>query len=482
MMDIKIKLLEPLEAWVIKLKHNPIFLSLKFKFLFWNLLVSLLTMVIILIVFFETTSYALYSQFDSNIIYNAHEVANVVNHSSGLSSSKIVRFYDKNLIGYFVVILNSNGNIVEESNKYNLNSKFIQQVFSAVEKKSISSVFTQQIGGSEVRMVSLPVFTNGQLDGVVIVGNSFDVIKEALNRLFDVMIMVALIFILLIFIITYYLSEKVTQPLYEITSQIVAITGFNLKQRLETEGYELEFKAMAEEFNKLFDRLEDTFERERIFINDVAHEIKTPLAIMNGETELALRKKQSLEQYEKILKANLYENTRIAKVINDVLSLARLEYQTSMSKNTKFDLLDVTNAIAEDLRILSDAKKLNFEYKVKGKNFHMFGSKETTRKALYNICTNALKYTKKGSIKIILYKKLKRIYIIVEDTGVGIESKDIDKIFDRFYRGKNTKSFDGSGLGLSLAKSIIEKNKGTILVESTVLKGTKFEISFPEFK
>ena len=297
------------------------------------------------------------------------------------------------------------------------------------------------------------------------------------------MFFMALIFIFIVVLFTFYFSDKITDPLSDITSQIVSITGFNLNQRIRTKNYDREFNSMSEEFNKLLDRLEKTFEREKNFINDVAHEIKTPLAIINGETELSLKDKNTnIKSYKKMLEANLYQSRKIEKVLNDVLSLARVEYNTSSYITEKIDLSNLLSNMASDMKIIAETKKINFEYIVKGKGFYVFSNKENLSKAIFNILANSLKYTKDGFVRLSLYKNSKKIFIEIEDTGIGIKTEDVPKIFNRFYRASNVKKIEGSGLGLSISKSIIEGYKGSILVESQASLGTKFTIILPEFK
>ncbi len=484
-MDIKKKLSKQFGVWVTKLKDDPIFSTLKFKFLFWNIILSTVSIAVILLVFFETTQYILYSQFNSNLLYTANEVSSIVGHSSSsFSANKVSQFHNKKFIGYFIVVLNSNGHVVAESNNIKLNSSFITSVFNAIQDKTNSSVFTQKIGNQDLSLISIPTFNSfGDLSGVVIVGNSINIIHDTLHTLLIVMFFMALIFIFIVVLFTFYFSDKITDPLADITSQIVSITGFNLNQRIKTKNYDKEFNTMSEEFNKLLNRLENTFDREKSFINDVAHEIKTPLAIINGETELYLKsKKDDIVSYKKMLDANLYQARKIEKVLNDVLSLARVEYNTSSYITEKIDIQSLLSEIAMDMKIIAQTKGIECNYIINGKDFYVFSNKENLSKAILNILTNSIKYTKKGSVILSLSKKAKNIFISIEDTGIGIKEEDLPKIFNRFYRSPNVRNIEGTGLGLSISKSIIEGYKGTILVESKISLGTKFTIILPEFR
>ena len=481
-MNIKTKLLKPLEELVIKFKHSLIFRSLKFRFLFWNVLISFISVIILLIVFFITVRYTLYSQFDSNLLYNAHEISLVLDNSKNPYSSSILHFNNKNLIGYFNIILNKNGSVIEESNRIHLNNSASLEILNSIKTNPDMSVFTENISGTYIRMTYMPILHNGSIDGVLIVGNSIELIKEALNELLVLMIFISIFFLFISFIVIFYFVHKLMDPLEEITSQIISITGFDLKQRLYTSDLNDEFKILADEFNKLFDRLEHTFERERVFINDVAHEIKTPLAIINGESELSLSKNLTIDEYKKVISINLKESLHIESVLNDILSIARLEYVNRNIKNEKFGLKEVCLDIAEDVKAISQSKSIDFQFISKGTHFYVFGNQENIKKAISNICMNSLKYTSKGYIKLNLFRKAKNIYIIIEDSGIGIAKEDILNIFNRFYRGGNVRNEKGTGIGLSFAQSVIESSGGTIDVQSTKNKGSIFTIKLPEFK
>lgn len=481
-MNIRTKLLKPLEDLVIKFKHNFIFHSLKFRFLFWNVLISFVSILILLTIFFITVRYTLYSQFDSNLTYNAHEISSVLDHSNNPYSSSFLHFNNKNLIGYFTVVLNRNGSVIEESNKLKLNRSTITQILKSVETNPSMSIFTKDISGTYIRMIYMPIIHNSSLEGVLIVGNSIELIKETLNELLILMIFIAIFFLFVSFIVIFYFVHRLTDPLEEITSQIISITGFDLKQRLHIEDLNDEFRVLAVEFNKLFDRLEHTFDRERIFINDVAHEIKTPLSVISGESELTLSKELEADEYKRIIHTILKESRRIESVLNDILSIARLEYTNRNVKSEKIGLKEVCLDIAEDMKAISISKSLEFNFISKGTHFHVFGNKENIKKAISNICMNSLQYTDKGNITMKLYRKAGKIYIIIEDSGIGIAKEDIPNIFDRFYRGKNIGRKEGSGIGLSFSKSVIESSGGSINVESTIGKRTIFTVILPEFK
>ncbi len=447
-----------------------------------NVIVSCFLIIIIAFVLYETVNYTIYSRFESDLTSNAKSIVSIMENTTIPSNSKVIYFNQVNLPGYLILILNSSGQIIEESGKISVTSNFLDKLSNVAQKYHSAYFFKEHINKDNLLMLSIPIYENKVLDGFVVIGNSTNIIDNSLSVLSVYLIFGSIIFVFLIFIVNYYFVEKVIESIDEITSQIISITGFKLNQRLMSTGFDQEIVALAEEFNKLFDRLEDTFQRESAFINDVAHEIKTPLAIINGEGEMALSKGDEKRDYVKAIKSIVIETKRIEKVLNDVLSLARTKYLNKGIENVQFDLYPVIFDIAGDVNVLSNAKNISFKFSPRGKNFYVFGNRDSIRKAISNVAINAVKYTKTGSINLYLYKKSSKIYIIVEDTGIGIKKDDLYKIFNRFYRSKNSNKFKGAGLGLAISKSIIESFGGNISVDSTVGKGSKFTITFTESK
>jgi len=216
------------------------------------------------------------------------------------------------------------------------------------------------------------------------------------------------------------------------------------------------------------------------FSHDAAHEIRTPLTIIQGEVEEIIDKtktKGGNNQLERILEEIQYLTSIADKLfLIHTLDTDAIEYHFK-----KVDLTRITNEVASDTEILSSEKNIDVKIKI-DKDVEIEGNDELVTRLLWNLIDNAVKYSKpKGSIEIILQKRSSEAVLIVKDRGIGIPEKDLDKIFDRFYRVDKSRSRElgGSGLGLAICKWIIELHNGSIEVASEIDKGSQFIVTFP---
>ena len=228
--------------------------------------------------------------------------------------------------------------------------------------------------------------------------------------------------------------------------------------------------------------IESALEEQKRFVADASHELKTPLTALQTSIEVALRdKKLNLKNARKILKESLDDIGNLTSLSNNLLILARMQ---SNDQSLVLQKVEMKNLIEEVIKKFKPmAKKKGVSIKLKTKNEKFRADKNSLFKLMAILVDNAIKYTPKGGKVTISSKKVgKWLEIKVKDTGVGISEKDLPHIFERFYRANSSRSktdTDGFGLGLSIAKRIVELNKGTIKVESKVGKGSTFAIKLP---
>jgi len=247
---------------------------------------------------------------------------------------------------------------------------------------------------------------------------------------------------------------------------ILVISGFA--------GYYLAGKTLAP--------IERALEEQKRFVADASHELRTPLTALKTSIEVALRdKKMPLVEAKKVLKSSLEDVDSLQSLSDKLLSLAN--YQTN-NQNLTFKKIDIAHAVERGYqKILPLAKKKMIDIKVKVKGQNLLASKESLEQMLLIFLDNAVKYTtKKGRVTIETRTDRKYITLEIKDTGIGIAEEDLPHIFDRFYRADQSRSKSkvaGFGLGLSLAKRIIEIHRGSVNVTSTLGKGTSFTIKLP---
>jgi len=295
---------------------------------------------------------------------------------------------------------------------------------------------------------------------------------------YSIQILGLLFFILaLVGFITIY---KITQSILDLSSQIKQISSKNLNKRVIATKSDDEIGRLAGAFNELLDRLDKAFKRERQFIGDMAHEMKTPIATLQSSFEVTLQNERTNNEYKKIIKDSIGETERIAGILKDVLDLAWSEVPNEKSRKV-FDLSELMAELFEIAQKLAVKKQIIVSQTIVS-NIKISGFRERLGRAILNIIDNAIKYTpQNGKIEINLYQRDERAIIAIKDTGQGIEEGEIEHIFDRFYRGSKAEKVFGSGLGLAIAKATITIHKGVIEVKSKPKMGSMFVIYLPVY-
>jgi len=240
-----------------------------------------------------------------------------------------------------------------------------------------------------------------------------------------------------------------------------------------------EIEELSATFNGLLDRLHNAFQRERQFIADVAHEVKTPLAAQRTNIEIALGRDRSKEEYRKALEESLIDNNQLSTTLKNILDLAWSEADAVRGQFKDFNLSEVVDDIKDLGTKMAVKKHISIEGVI-GQGVIVSGKKDKLERALINLVDNAIKYTpEKGTVTIALQKGRGLAQFSIKDTGIGIAEKDLPHIFERFYRGSRTEKTFGSGLGLAIAQAIIKAHRGDIRAKSSIGHGSEFTVMLP---
>lgn len=245
-----------------------------------------------------------------------------------------------------------------------------------------------------------------------------------------------------------------------------------------------EIGKLANAFNKMSFSLMKIDEERKRFVSDASHELKTPLASVKALIESLINSKnQDIKFYKEILKDVDGELNRMTRLVNDLLELARMD-KIKAVKVRKSEISEIILDVIESLLPLAKTKEINLEFK--GEN-NVFAEVDPDRfyRMVYNIVENGIKYTHDGGNVIVgLEEDENNIYLTIADNGMGISEETLPKIFDRFTRGDTARSkkSGGFGLGLAIAKEIIDIHEGKVTVESKVGEGTVFRITLPKKK
>lgn len=276
------------------------------------------------------------------------------------------------------------------------------------------------------------------------------------------------------------ITRRGMNSLDELTETVRTITAKSLNQRIDPKSLPIELAKLGIAFNQMLDRIENSFTRLKQFSSDLAHELRIPVNNLIGQTEIVLTTNQSLPEYKQILESNLEEFNRISHLIENILFLAKAENPHLNLEKSPLDLAGTISMMRDYYQPLSDEKNITVSQE---------GSATLTMNAIMirrmfsNLLSNALKYTPTGGkIHLSLDKTdTDETKIVISDTGIGIPEHHLPKLFDRFYRVDSARNQEtgGSGLGLSIVKSIVHMHSGRIELASEVGIGTTFTIYFP---
>jgi heavy metal sensor kinase len=276
-------------------------------------------------------------------------------------------------------------------------------------------------------------------------------------------------------------SRRALKPIDRVTKAAARIAATDdLKTRLEYKGPMDEIGRMNSVFNHMMDRLESLFHVQQRFVADVSHELRTPLTAIRGNLDLIKRygaDKDSLEAIEG-------EAERMSRLVADLLLLARADYGGLKLDLEPLDLDTTISEIYRNARVL--AKDRNLTVVIRDfEPVRVMGDPDRLKQLFLNLVSNAIKFTPEGgSITINLRRTYEEAVIEVIDTGIGIAPEDLPRIFDRFYQADpaRVRKGEGSGLGLSIAKWIVEAHGGHVEVTSDLGVGTTFTVFIPHIE
>ncbi len=390
---------------------------------------------------------------------------------------------DPKLINISVQIFDTQGLQIASSKNISTGTVFPKEVLNNVllGKNYFSNFYLEQAEKKPLlfRTFAMPVFENGKIAYVVQVGTPLSLISTSLKRLKIILLILVPLTVFLTSIIGAFLAKMTLSPVDYIIRTIHQITAENLKLRIRLPDTRDEIRRLAETFNDMLARLDNTFSSQKQFIQDVSHELKTPLTILKGELDVTLKKIRSQKEYESVLISSLEEIDKISRIVENLLTLARLDDKDIRLDIRPLDLNMLLATILNDIKILGEQKNINIDF-IPRDNMKIEADKDQIRRALLNLLDNAVKYTPpNGSVGLQVIRDGNFAKIKINDTGGGIPESELPRIFDRFYRVDKSRSSDGFGLGLSIAKSIVEVHHGKIEVESKPGLGATFTVSLP---
>jgi heavy metal sensor kinase len=334
-------------------------------------------------------------------------------------------------------------------------------------------------GPVRLRAMTLPVTEEGQLAYVIRVLSPLGAVETPLRNLRVIMVLVLPAVMLLSGAAGAWLAGRALRPVDRMIDAARGISAENLGDRLPVPAARDELSRLAETFNVMLERIEAGFSLHRQFWEDVAHELKTPLAIMKGQIEVALRAGSEQDESRDVLASNLEEVDGLIGLIERMLTLARLDRGGAPAAAADLDLAALGGLAVEDFRGLADDKGIRLVFMAPAR-VPVRGDEDRLRGILYVLLDNAVKYTPAGgTVGVEVAASGPNARLVVSDTGPGIPEGELPRLFDRFRRAGRPAEGRGFGLGLSIAKAVAESHGGRIEVRSRPGEGATFTVLLP---
>ena len=302
-----------------------------------------------------------------------------------------------------------------------------------------------------------------------------------LNSLLKSILLVFVISILFIYIAGVFFSKKAFEPISQMTEKAKNITATNLDLRLPSNANKDELSELAQTFNAMLDRLEQSFDAQKHFVSNISHELRTPLAAIITELELSINKERDLKDYKTAIENSLKDAKKIVRLSNSLLDMAKASYDPSeiSFKSVRIDevLLDARQQVQRG----NPTYKIDIHFEAdfdSDEQISVNANAYLLKVAFANLFENGCKFSEDHHSKVSIAFKDRKIQLQFSDHGIGISEIDLKNIFRPFYRGDNQKFADGNGIGLSLTQKIISLHKGTISATSKLGEGTSFYVDF----
>jgi len=336
-------------------------------------------------------------------------------------------------------------------------------------------------GRHPVRILTLPIVEAGRVVNLVQVGMSMEMTEATLRRFLLTMAALFPVGLLLAGGGGWLLARRALRPVDRIAQTARRISAEHLAARLEDTGANDELNRLVGTLNDMLERLDASFHQIRRFSADASHELQTPLTILKGEIEVALRSPRTPDEYRAVLTSALEEIDRLTRLVEGLLLLARADAGVLRLDRRSVDLAKLVEDVCGQAKILADAghvvlRQEGMEY------LTIFGDYDQLRRVLLNLVDNGIKYTPAGGqVGISLRREGPWAALRVADSGIGLSPEEQKQIFERFYRSPEAKSRGegGAGLGLCIARSIVEAHGGKIQVASTPGQGSAFTVLLP---
>lgn len=416
--------------------------------------------------------------FYNRLMDKARSTANLLFNTDGVDANRILRIENNSPVfvqNEKIIILNFKNDTVYNSDE---NSDIV------IKNNYLDRVrMGYNIGYKQDPYTVLGTLYYTKYDRFVIIAAAIDAEGSAhLEKLKIILIIVCLISLLLFFIAGWFYSGRALKPISDVVKKVedISITSLNLRV-LEGNGTD-EIGRLAKTFNKMLERLETSFGMQKNFIANASHELRTPLTSINGQLEVLMMKDRSTAEYKSALRSVLDDIKSLIDLSNRLLMIARTSAEDPVHFNKKIRIDEILWQVQEEITRFNKGYRINISMDdslTDSDQMIVVGDDSLLKIAVSNLIDNSCKYSSDHTVDIRFRHIEKFIEVVFEDRGIGISEGDHQKIFEPFYRGANTISFSGTGIGLPLVDQIIKNHNGTVKLVSQIGKGTVVTVLLP---
>jgi len=406
----------------------------------------------------------------------------------------------------FVQVFNDGGQLLRESSNINaLDPSFPDRLLAdQMPERVVPSLKTFAAGDRGFYYTVRPIPNrNGQVAGFVQVSRAVPDHRSMLWQLGMGLIALWVALTIGLLVLVDWAARRVSTPLRRVTDVARTITSADLDTRVHVpDDADRETAMLSETLNALLDRVQSHVDALRTFTSNAAHELQTPLTVLRGHVEIALRRDRSAAEYRSTLELLDDRLGSFVQTLRALLTLTRLDRGASL-ETEEVDMVDLVaeevqsfqqRADQRHIQLTVEAYRQNEGHDATGPNgraakrtppdgraFHVQAQPDLLRDAVRNLVDNALKYTQAGSVHVAVEADEDSVHVLCRDTGIGIDEEEITEISNRFYRGTRAGDVggEGSGLGLSMVTRIVERHQGRLQVHSERGKRTEFRITLP---
>ncbi len=460
------------------------FNSIRLKLVIWFL--------IVFSVVFTTLEIYLYYKLENIILSQTeHHLSNTLDTIAGLLkleddhgqlqmelaelSNSAQGVYSEKLSGHYYQVINDAGIILARSPSLSLADETLPIITNVMEPRYESVTGPNNV---PIRIVSVSYrFSQGWL--TLQVADSLENTYMLLNSFRRIVIITYPVIFLLCGAGTFFLTGWALRSISLFAYRIDQISDKELSKRIDEKDSVYELKGLASSFNKMLNRLEISFNRQRQFLSDASHELRTPTSIIRSYCDVTLNRERTTDEYKDVLRKISESVNRMCDIINRILTISRFDYKVVSIRPVRVDIREIIDDVLK--LVEPNAASKGIRISCTGNDVFINGDREGLTEVFSNIVDNAIKYNiPEGVININISEADGSAIIKVADTGIGIPEDEITRIFDRFYRVDTSRGQTvGSGLGLSIVGAIVESHGGRIEVESKPGEGSLFRIILP---